>query len=466
MGTIVKRKRELARIRDLKTSSLLDFIPKISPRYSSPRHLAPLADALEEAFHGEPIRSLNSTPPQHGKSETIEHAIARDLLAHPEKLIAYATYSQRKARESSLKIRDYALAAGVELRRGSESLDYWCTPQGGGLLATSVGGALTGYPGLKLIIIDDPIKNREEAESSLVRDNLHSWFSSAVVSRVHPDTGIIIVATRWHWDDLIGRLMANEYLGEQRWSVVNLPAIDGEGNALWPEARPIAFLESIRDSGDCSPYDWSALYMGHPVPRGSAVFGPEATYKTPPTTGIRIGGGLDLAYTSKTRSDWNVAVIMAREFGPDPDRDRYFVLEVRRAQSEASAFHADVIEKLEDTYKGICFRAYLATSEMGSGQFMRRLGTDVDLHRAKVDKYQRAQPVAAAWAAGRILVPLSAPWLAAFLGEIQKFTGVGDKHDDQVDALAAAFDLLAKKPVNAKRPRLHLAVPFEQRSIG
>lgn len=421
---------------------------------------------LERAFRGEPVRSLNSTPPQHGKSELIEHAIARDLLAHPWKFICYATYSQNKSRESSLKIRDYAIAAGVELRRDSRSLDYWRTPQGGGLLATSVGGGLTGYPALKLIVIDDPIKNREEAESALVRDNLHNWFSSGVVSRTHPDTGIVVVATRWHHDDLIGRLAANEYLGKKRWNVVNLPAIDGEGCALWPEARPVSFLESIRDSGECTAYDWSALYMGHPVPRGSAVFGPETDYVDAPTTGVRLGGGLDLAYTDKTRSDWNVAVVMAREFGPDPSSDRYYVLVVRRAQSEASAFHANAIEKLEETYPDIRFRAYLATSEMGSGQFMRRLGTDVDLHRAKVDKYQRAQPVAAAWGAGRILVPKSAPWRAAFLDEIQKFTGVGDKHDDQVDALAAAYDMLAKTPATTFRPRLQFSAPLEERAIG
>jgi predicted phage terminase large subunit-like protein len=419
---------------------------------------------LERACSGEPVRVLVSTPPQHGKSQTVEHAIARDLLLNPGKFWAYVTYSSDKARIESRQIRDFSIRAGVELRPDTRALGYWRTPQGGGLLATGIGGPITGQRSLKRIIVDDPIKGSEDAESPLIRDNTYDWFQSSIISRAHPDTAIMVIATRWHHDDLIGRLAQQTNSGAPMWEVINLPAIGDYGDALWPERRPIEFLE--RQRAGMTSYFWNALFMGRPVPRGETVFGDATNYVDVPASAYRVGGGLDLAYTEKTRSDYSVAVVMARVLSPKPDEDLYYVLDVRRAQRAPPEFHEEAIEPIKDTYPGIRFRCYLATSEMGSGQFMRKLGTNVDLHRAKVDKFQRAQPVAAAWQAGRVLVPSAAPWRAAFLDEVQKFTGVGDRHDDQVDALAAAYDLLAAHKPAGRVPAPHRRESFDNRAVG
>jgi predicted phage terminase large subunit-like protein len=333
-------------------------------------------------------------------------------------------------------------------------------------------------------VVDDPIKGAEDAESPLIRDKVYDWFQSSVQTRAHPDTAIAVIATRWHHDDLIGRLSQLTYPdGTPVWKVINLPAIDANGNALWEAQRPLKWLE--RERHTMTSYFWSALYMGRPVPRGESVFGTESRYsageRATSESGaldvgaylqlgqrlqFRLGGGLDLAYTEKTKSDYSVAVVMARVMGPVPEEDHYYVLDVRRAHRPPPEFHEEAIEPLEETYPGIRFRCYLATSEMGSGQFMRKLGTDIEVHRASVDKFQRAQPVAAAWNAGRVHVPAEAPWLKDFLDEVQIFTGVSDKHDDQVDAFAAAFDVLNKKVVKHVRLPLQRTVPIEERLIG
>lgn len=440
--------RRRKRAKHLRTASLAEFVPSISPTCTQPNHLRRLVDILERASRGEPVRALISTPPQHGKSTTIEHAIARVLLLRPSTFCAYATYSIDKAHVESRNIRDYALRAGVKLRGDSKALGYWRTPEGGGLLATGVGAGMTGYPGLKLIVVDDPIKNREEAESTVIRDSVHGWYTSAVISRAHPDTSIIVVATRWHHDDLIGRLEKDTYQDRPVYEVVNLPAInDGTdpdrelGAALWPEARPVGFLR--KTEAEVGPYDWSALYMGRPVPRGGAVFGVETTYDKLPESGLRYGAGLDFAYTEKTTSDWSVVVLLARLVAHKREDDRYFVVDVRRAQKPPPLFHTQEITAVKTAHPSARFMAYLATSEMGSGQFVRSLGTPITLRQAKADKFVRAQPVAAAWNRGAVMVPTRALWLGAFLDEVQKFTGVSDAHDDMVDALAAAFDLLS-----------------------
>ena len=444
---------------------------------------------LERLCADEPIRVLVSMPPQHGKTLSAHGCIVRDLLKNPSKFWAYITYSIDKGRQESGQIRALATRAGVELQTGTRALGNWRTPQGGGLLATGVGGPITGQRSLKRIVVDDAIKSNEDAESAIIRDKVFDWFQASVMSRAHPDTGIVVIGTRWHHDDLIARLAAQTHNGEKLWEVINLPAIDDYGAPLWARQRPIDFL--LKQKSGMTSYLWNALYMGRPVPRGEAVFGVEVPYAHGEPTfsedgaldvgaylgllaaeAFRIGGGLDLAYTEKKKSDYSVAVVLARLYTPDPDEDRYYVLDVRRAQRPPPEFHEEAIEPLEETYPGIRFRCYLATSEMGSGQFMRKLGTNIETHRARVDKFQRAQPVAAAWNAGRVFVPANtqkspAPaWLTDFLDEVQKFTGVSDKHDDQVDALAAAFDVLARRVKSSRRPRLTFAAPLEERGLG
>ena len=131
--------------------------------------------------------------------------------------------------------------------------------QGGTYSAVGAGGAITGR-GAHLLIIDDPIKGREDAESEVQRKNLIEWYKSVAYTRLQPGGKIIIIQTRWHQDDLAGHIL-NE--SKEDWKILDLPAIDSKGNALWPEAYPIEALEKIKST--VGQRVWSALYQQQPA---------------------------------------------------------------------------------------------------------------------------------------------------------------------------------------------------------
>lgn len=402
-------------------------------------HLSPVCDLFERAVRGEEVFACVSVPPQHGKTETVLHAIAWWLSRRPEDLLIFGTYSGGYARSRSRTARDYARAAGVELRDDSTAVNEWRTPQGGGLLASGAGGIFTGF-GAKLAVIDDPHKNRAEAESSVYRSKILDWFRSSVITRIHPGGSIIIVHTRWHEGDLIGTQLKSE---DPKWEVINLPAInDGSdprrkiGEPLWPEGRPLDFLRKKEKL--LGPYEWSSLYQGQPRPRGGTVFGDVYFYTDAPKLGFRVAIGIDLAYTKKKSADYSVAVVMVECGG------RYYVIEVVRLQVRAPEF-SKTIRALQSRYRGASTVAYVGGTERGVIDMMAELddgGASIDATTAADDKFIRAQPVAAAWNDGKVLLPSDASWLSEFVSEVCSFTGLGDPHDDQVDALAAAYDAL------------------------
>lgn len=404
---------------------LLDFIPLLSPRWERPEHLAAIADLFARAEQGE-VRALVSVPPQHAKTETILHGCAWLLRRHSDWTVGYTSYSAEIAKSKSRSARDYALRAGVRLRDDSASVTEWRTTDGGGMLARGIGGGLTSM-GLRVLVIDDPHKDRADAESALSRQRVHDWYTSTARTRVHPGGSIIVCHTRWHEDDLIGRLAK-----EGGWEVINLPAIREDGSPLWYQ-RPISFLEKARSA---SEYDWHSLYMGSPRPRGAAVFRGAKFYDRLPDR-YRIGKGTDLAYTAKTHADWSVGIVLLCE--SEPGRaPLFYVADVQRAQLDVPAFASRL--QVADTKWPGPWHWFCSTTEKGVAQLLTRGGVRVAAALATADKFVRAQPVSTAWNEGRVLVPRSAPWLKDFVDEIGNFSGVGDRRDDQVDALASAFE--------------------------
>jgi predicted phage terminase large subunit-like protein len=172
------------------------------------------------------------------------------------------------------------------------------------------------------------------------------------------------------------------------------------------------------------------MYMGQPRPRGGAVFGEPQFYIKKPEK-FKACLGCDFAYSSRTYADFSVAVALAY------DGEYYYVLDVVRRQVEAPAFGGD-LRRLQQTF-GVPFTAYIGGTEKGVVDLMKAQGVRINTENATADKFTRAQPVAAAWNAGKVLLPMGAPWLNDFMAEFSTFTGVHDKHDDQVDALTGAF---------------------------
>ena len=385
------------------------------------------------------------------------HGIVQLLALDGSKTHAFTSYAAQYAESKSRLARDYALRAGVKLRNDSTAVHEWRTGAGGGLLATGVGGPLTGQGIDGVILVDDPFKNRAEAESQLMRDRVFDWFTSAAMTRAHPSTSVVVVHTRWHPDDLIGRLK-NEVDGNGQpvWEYINLPAVNDAGEALWPECRPIDFLDAARRR---SEYDWWSMYMGAPRARGAGIFRDVYYYDALPA-GYRVGIGIDLAYSSKTHADWSVAIAIAESGG------KYYVLDVRREQSTPPKFAAH-LRQLRASYAGAKMLWYTSTTEKGLADLLREeSGFPITGEIAKGDKFVRAQPVAAAWCAGNVMLPRSAPWLSELVTEVCGFTGVHDRHDDQVDALAAAFDCIHAHPIHRHVGSFTGAINLDDRPFG
>ena len=245
--------------------------------------------------------------------------------------------------------------------------------------------------------------------------------------------GLLSHNTRWHPDDLVGRLLADE---GDKWTAIRMPAINERGEALWPERWPLSLLNERR--ARVGEYTWASLFQGEPRPRGGALFGDPRTYERLPTSGVLRSIGLDLAYSERTASDWSVCVVMLLHDG------LAYVVDVIRKQLKAPEFKMHIRAAwLSHGRPALSWYAY--GPEKGVGDFLRREPDPlpVRIEQASGDHFVRAQGFSAAWNRGAVLVPESAPWLDDFLAEVCSFTGVSDDHDDQVDAAVAAWDYLA-----------------------
>lgn len=446
---------------------MLDWVPIMSPTFDRPEHLVKLAEVIVRAQY-EPIYAWISVPPRHSKTETICHSVPWRLLRDPKTQVAYCTYEANLAYSKSRRMREISAGVGVKLKRGSTGVQEWETAEGGRVIATGVGGPLTGK-GCNLLIIDDPLKNREEAESPVIRQKIWDWFTSTALTRVEPGGSVIVCHTRWHDDDLIGRIR-NEF---PEWTGISMPAVEEtvekitingksedriERRALWPSRWPLGELDKKRRL--VGEYDWAALFQGQPRPKGGRLFGTATRYDYPniadPKVPYKILIGADPAATEKTNADYSAICVMAftGHSELDPTTNRLMptldfkgdVLEVWRGQVSVPEF----VSRLRDM--SVKWGAPIAVESVAGfkavPQMLRAIDKTLKLFDAPAlgDKFTRALPASAAWndpEGGRIRVPndvQNAPWVHDFLAEVEKFTGVKDKHDDQVDAMAHAFN--------------------------
>lgn len=391
----------------------------------------------------EELRVVLSMPPRHGKTLSFLHGIAWRLSRHPHLINAYVTYGQSLSNTKSRALRRMAVEPPlrVPLAADANTVQEWETTRGGGLLATGINGPLTGKGITGIGLVDDPFKGRADAESALQRDKVWDWFTNDFMTRLEPGSSAIVMATRWHEDDLSGRL-AN--LGG--WEVINLPALTDDGTALWPERFSAERLAEQRAL--MGEYAWASLYQGQPRPRGDTVFGDGfALYDHLPAGPYREAHGFDAAYTAKTHADHTV-LLTGRWIG-----DRLYITGMGRWQKDAS----DVIDIMRQ--RGIRHLTWIRSgTEKGLEVALRRAGIRVTAITASSDKYDRAQPAATAARAGSIVIPSPdapqyGPWVEVFAREVLDFTGLGDRSDDIVDALAALYSELSgtARPVTSLR---------------
>lgn len=271
--------QEKEAIRVIAKNELVVFNGFVNTRYQASWLHREIASKLEKVERGEIKRLMIFVPPRNGKSEIGSILFPAWLLGrHPEKEVITSSYSADLAQDFGYKTRnvvdsqEYQELFKTRLREDSKSKAKWLTEEGGGYTAVGVGGAITGR-GADILIIDDPIKNREEAESQVVRDKIWNWYTSTAYTRLEKGGAVILILTRWHKDDLAGRLLKKMEEGGEysdKWEVIKFPAIAThdekfrkQGEVLWPEKYDLKALLSIKDT--VGAYDWSALYMQEPV---------------------------------------------------------------------------------------------------------------------------------------------------------------------------------------------------------
>ena len=331
----------------------------------------------------------------------------------------------------------------------------WRNVSTGGLLASGINGRLTGDRITGCLVVDDPFKNIASAESAAVRELVSGWFDSVAYTRLVPQrASCIVVHTRWTPDDLIGRLrkVIDPGTGSPLWEVLEFPAVDEHGAALWPEGGyTLAELARTRAQLDAeNPHLWPALYLQQPVPRGGRLFGDPARYHLGDLPRVlRPMFGADLAATARTRADHTAIVRLGVEDLPqrpgEAAQRRLWEVALHRWQVEGPVA-LDRLWGLQQGDPGV--PVAMETSGLGK-PLVQQYRRDhpharvIEVHRVR-DKYTAALPTAGDWNASRVVVPLAAGWATDHIRRAQAFTGLDGGDDDDIDALVNAREAAAR----------------------
>ena len=441
---------------DLAFYRLVSYCAYQWPQYRLSRHHLLIAKHLEMVERGEITRLMITMPPRHGKSMLAsEFFPAWYLGRNPDHYVVAATYAQELADDFGRKVRNQiaapafsAIFPGVVLKSDSTSsrrfhvtqpLDSFSTGQSGAYFAVGVGGPLTGR-GAHLLLIDDPVKNREEAESEIIRKKTKDWYTSTAYTRLMPGGRVVIIQTRWHEDDLSGWLQAEHQ--DEGWVVLNLPAIDDNGNALWPEQYDVPILNQIKNM--IGMRDWTALYQQRPAPEEGDYFKLEWLHEYtnhPPLEIMKVYMGSDYAVTSDG-GDYTVHVVI----GVDP-AGRMWLLDMWRKQASSDVWVEAWCDLVKE-YKPSQAAEETGQIKSGVGPFLTKRARERQVYTwrrdfpTRGDKAVRAQSIRGRMAMNGLMVPKvqDAPWMTDLRAELASFPA--GKHDDIVDALGLVGQLL------------------------
>lgn len=430
-------------------------------------------------------RLIIQAPPRHGKSEIISRRAPAVAFGRcPDLEMIVASYAQDLANAMSKDLQgvmssleyaevfpDVGLPGGANVTTLSgaktppiqqaskfDVLKYFQTDdkgvrkfkKAGSYKAAGIGGGITGL-GADMFIIDDPYKDRAEAESAVKRSRVEKWFRSAALTRLSPCGGIIVMCTRWRSDDLIGELIrASEAGCGDKYKVISFPAIAVEdesfrkaGEALHPQRFPLQFLEDRRDA--LGPYDFASLYQQNPIPAEDAVFKQEwIQYYTdstlPPIDEFdKVITSWDMTFKETQTSDFVVGQVWGRKGA------NFYLLDQVRARMDFVKTRAAFIRLAN---KWPTARSKLVEDKANGPAIISQLKdviTGITPIEPKGTKQARANAVTAFWEAGNVFLPdpedKRYQWVNRdFIPELLRFPT--DNHDDQVDAMTQALDYM------------------------
>jgi predicted phage terminase large subunit-like protein len=442
-------------------------------------------------------RLMVMMPPRHGKTWTASRLFPAWFLGrNPNCEVILTSYGADLAQDNSRAVRSivtgnkYAAVFGeksvvdepVTLSEDSRSKANWdlAAPNRGGVVAAGVGGGITGK-GAHLLVIDDPFKNREEAESESRRSLVMDWYRSSAYTRLEKGGAIVIMHTRWHREDLIGQLLREQILDPMadQWKVVCLPALAHEpgeyasgaedqrqamsfgvyldtadpldrpaGQALCAEMFSDLQLQKTR--AVIGEYDFAALYQQQPRPMEGGFFDERdftVVERGEVPEGLKWYRYVDLSLGEKSTSDWNASIATAfdEKTGEIYYRDLLHVHELNDFSNQLEALMLTPEER-ETTFgfEDVAFQSLVLQEFMRRPQLVRIDMRDI---RPQGDKVTRARAVQSRAKQGKIKL-IRGPWIAEFMREASDFPK--GKHDDMVDAASGGLQMVEEFAMNTE----------------
>ena len=442
------------------------------PDYRFSRHNLLLINALMQVEAGNIKRLIINCPPRHGKTMLISEYFPPWYMGrNPSHQIIATTYSFERAGDTGRKVRNHMIDpmhckifphCGLAL--DSKSANKLATDQGGEFYSVGTGGPITGR-GANLFLIDDPIKSRKEADSELARNRLWEWYKGVAYTRLMPTNAIILINTRWHFDDLTGRLL--EEMAHENWVVLNLPAIcDSEddllkreiGEALWPSDYPVGVLENIQVT--IGTREWNAQYQQQPLPteggminidwfnkydhKELTVMQGSINQKKPyvPFGIKRFVISWDTAFKEEQLNDPSAATV----WGEGADNNFYLVDVVNKRMKYPKLKKA-AIELYEKYMKYGLGNVPVLIEDKASGQSLiqdlkHETRMPIIARPADANKQIRMSSASPLIEAGRVYLPDRASWLVGYETQLARFPLW--KNDDMVDSTSQFLNWAGK----------------------